>query len=359
MAFLKEAHEYSSPEDWKSENISKRALRILERVEHGRMKRQELPLVTSGQPDPVVSSVPDQTMAEDQRDQDQEDVETLVHEQSLTPESELAAQCNVLLSYENQESGGTLTSCFIKDDPVLLESDRSYLEGRRLRQYLLALQGIYNLNGCVHTAGLIIIFIFMLLTAISSGIYRMNYLDFPCNESIPLFPEYIWTAPGTIACDEDIPHMAIYLFIFFPLVIGSAIFSVLGILLWAMPRYCLGSPASTTRILYQMYAGILVVHMCLLAVSLLLVGFGIRLVVGYLNYFERKMKLREVQRFCLMSFVLSLAVSVLLFALLLTAALTRWCCPKYMWQWIFFDSLCRRNSKKGSNATRTHYVRVS
>ena len=237
---------------------------------------------------------------------------------------------DILEKIEREGSNGSMSSFFIKNDSVLMESDRSYLESRRLRQYLINQETRYNLHGAFHSASVLISVICMMAILISSSMYMDKFRDFDIDR--------IEDDDCRRIDNDERQYLGSYLFVLFPFVCCSFLSSLLGILWAIIPKHIL----PTHDVLYSMYKGIVVIHSAFLFASFLNLSFAIRLGVGYQNLFSCSSDPHIIEGLTFAIIALSaLCITGLLIITVIVLILIRCHVRRYLWEWVFFDELYR------------------
>ena len=237
----------------------------------------------------------------------------------------------ILDTLETEGSSGTLTSYFIQNDPVLMESDRSYLESRRLKQYFRKLQQSYNLHGCFHTVSVFIqLFCFSMILG-SSCVYLGEFYKF----DIELLDDSACRLPSLITQDEK-QALSTYLFVMLPCCFVGLLMALMSILIVVVPLITF----TTSNILYKMYRGIIAVQVTFAVVDVILGSFTIRLVVGYHHLYGCSNDAKLVKDLTIATIVFSATVLALLLShSIIYLMLTRANLRKYRWEWVFADEL--------------------
>ena len=231
---------------------------------------------------------------------------------------------NILTNLEEDGSKGKLTSFTVKDDPILMEADRQYLEARRLKQYMSALQNTYTLHGIIHS----ILMGCQIIGLLAILVISVTYLDISC---------------ASLACFN------VYLFIMFPCSVAGLILSSVGLFILFTsycPRCCgrQGCVDTSVLLLYNMYKGMLIMHL-----FFFLLYFGLTAVCAALSfhYFELSDDLVELvdeKTLNICSIILSstgLSFTFFHTLLFLISACVKSKCNarRYCLEWVFFDYL--------------------
>ena len=264
---------------------------------------------------------------------------------------------DILERLEGDGSSGKLTSFFVRNDPVMMESDRSYLEVRRLQGYLQELQQTYEVHGALHTAASVLQFICMIIIFFSSVVYLGKYMH--CDSMIysglnnsRILP------PSSRLCNTT--HngkvmkkqaLGVYLFFLLPSTFVGLLMAVACLAMIAVPRLL----TKSTNLLYKMYKGVVFVNICLVAAYLIVGGCGIRLGMGYkfmMGYFNTPDVVKaatQMNMFCSFCFLVLFVLHTLLFFLL-----TKCSMHKYHLEWVFFDKLYAQAFSFCKTASQTH-----
>ena len=237
---------------------------------------------------------------------------------------------DVLKDVEDKGQDQSLTSFFVKDEPILLESDKCYVESRRIMQYLMNLNDNYLYHGRIHT------FVVLLFLACCAGLFGR------CVYGMLYFVPHPTKVEGS---EEHCVNMTIivayrlsfYLFWHLP---ASFLVFVEMTLCW-IGVFMLRRLWHDKKPLYDLYKGILYVYIAFWIISIVLLGIGIALGVLY--------RYAEGCRPYFPSFLHYLMVTTILVTLLpllytclhltITCYEMKFQYSKFEVEWIFFDRL--------------------
>ena len=252
---------------------------------------------------------------------------------------------DVLKDVEDKGQDGSLTSYFVKNEPILRESDKCYVESRRIIQHLVGLNESYLYHGRVHT---FLILFFLTCCGVLFG---------RCVYGIMVFTP---SQRCVISSTPVHPLLSFYMFWHLPL----ALLMFIEKTLCCIGVFMLRRLWHDKKPLYDMYKGIIYVYIAFWFISMVLLGIGIALAVLY----RRTDDCTSPFAFSLHSLMVSTAVITLLplvytgVHLAVTCFEMRCQCSKFENEWIFFDRLwqdccykfftyetCRKNCCKYSD----------
>lgn len=211
-----------------------------------------------------------------------------------------------------------------------MESDRSYLETRRITQYIDKLQYMYNLNGGFHTVIFVFLFLLHIGLLICSAVYLASLPPGMGNVNVDQC-----LRPTQEVSEKRRMLLGNFLFGLIPLSFLTLGFSCLGFAWTFVQMFCMKS----TNILYRIFRWTFIAYIlsCIFAVVQSILATV--LVTSYHNVFEFCLE-KEVLLLHLTRAELALSVIVLLLMLIHLIAvfsLMRFRCSQFMWEWVFCD----------------------
>lgn len=241
---------------------------------------------------------------------------------------------DILNTLETEGENGTLTSYYLKDDPVLLESDRSYLESRRLKQHFQMLQSSYNMKGLIHTVLFLGNWICMAEIFACSITYIMQIVQL----GISFQGSY---------CREDNsgekPYLTAFLLQLIPAVIIALLISCMGVAVVHLPRKFLVTKDYTYR-MFRLVGG---VHTLLLLDELLILLLAVLLIFNFYDQFKCHNDIRRTLgcTALIACFSATICFAFSLYTIIFLVIVR--CRPGYyMWEWVFCDELFRQTLRK-------------
>ena len=266
--------------------------------------------------------------------------------QKWLQQSQFQHAASMLRRVDKLGSKGVLPSCFLSKDPILKESDRSYLEARRIAIHIRCLRTEYKYHGIFHTTAFLLLFVFNSVCAISGG-----YMAFSLNS--------ILSSNSSETFSSDQLSSDIIMLIIRPLTQTNVIICILGIL-WVIGFKCVKKNVGLKQkrnIIYAMYFRVLVYYI----LFVIPVIFSLVCSSLWLRCLDTSDKNRpnycvsnrddsynfsatDLQIYILLIvtevgyIIIPLVIAIHVFT---TLCIMR-CQPTvYMWQWVFFDILCK------------------
>ena len=238
----------------------------------------------------------------------------------------------ILEDVETKGQNGSLTGYFLKKEPVLMESDKCYVECRRIKQHLTDMNQTYLQHGLLHT----IVLIFFLLCSVALTV-RCAIAFVDIMELHPLVKHNIDDCEITT---ERIGEMlSVYLFWHIPLSVLMLLLTVCCAVGIILHRCCWYSQQP----LYRMYVGVLSVHVILAFLSLSSCGIGIGMTIMYRMSEGCHPSFPSTLFYLLLTTIVIGGVPVLLFIMFITVTcvIMKCQCSKHRYEWVFFDRLWR------------------
>ena len=236
----------------------------------------------------------------------------------------------ILEDVETKGQDGTLTSFFFKKEPVLLESDKCYVECRRIKQHLVEMNETYIHHGCLHTVALT----FYLLCCITLFI-RCSLALVQLKVLQPLVRNASDVCNETVTKIGD--NLGFYLYWQITLSVVMFLVTFCGIFGILLHRCCW----YRHQPLYRMYISILFVYIAFCAISITSLGIGIEMVDRYLHIEGCHSNYPLVVSNLIIATIIASAcpVGASLVFWLITLAMMKCRVRKHWFEWVFFDRL--------------------
>lgn len=231
---------------------------------------------------------------------------------------------DILETIEEEGAEGTLTEYFIEDSALFMESDKSYLESRRLLRHLKKQDTTFKAQALIHIGLLLVFFICDIVVCGWSSVMHRFLVSSTVDESDP--------------SDLYIVTRGRYIIGLLPPVILMDIISLSG-LGYIGINYC---SVKRMRKLYRVFTAITIIYLILFFVSVTFTGVIIKLVFAFYKLDQCACSVSTVTVMALYLSVMSsiLFIGAFVYAVTITILLRK---RKFeIYNWIFWDDILKR-----------------